>query len=231
MITIIHGDDIVSSRKSWLDQRKAEAILDGEKLTLTESMQVFEGGGLFEDHKKIFIENFFKRKKSVELSQIAEVIDRNSKTSDILFWDGKELTKSQVSLFNNPVLKIFKYPQSMFLFLDSLAPGKGKDLVLLFHRTLQNSEEELIFFMLIRQFRLLLALSSHCHPELGSGSIDEVKRLAPWQRGKLEKQAKSFSIDQLKSIYRRLFEIDLALKTGALSLSLVQAIDIFLLDL
>ncbi len=228
MVTIFHGDDIVSSRKSWLEEKKSgEIILDGEKLNLSVVMQVFEGGDLFTDHKKLFIENFFKKKSGLEFKEITEVIDRNSKASDIFFWDGKELTKSNTSLFKNSVIKTFKYPQSMFLFLDSLAPNKGKNLIPLFHKTLDNSEADLIFFMLIRQFRLLLAVSDSSSKE----QIDEVKRMAPWQKGKLEKQAKDFTEDQLKDIYKRLFEIDLSLKTGALSLSLTQAIDIFLLDL
>lgn len=226
MITIVHGDDIVSSRKYFLEQKKgSDNILDGEKLTLTEAMQVFEGSSLFEEQKKIFIENFFKRKSSLEFKQIQEIIDKNSKGSEIYFWEGKELTKSQVSLFKNTLNKLFKFPQSMFLFLDSLAPNKGREMITLFHKTLENTEAELIFFMLIRQFRLLLSLSN------GSGQIDEAKRLAPWQKGKLERQAKSFTEKKLKDIYAQLYEIDLGIKTGSLSLTLTQSIDMFLLNL
>ena len=81
--------------------------------------------------------------------------------------------------------------------------------------------------MLQRQFRLLLAVSE----ENSKDSIDEITRLAPWQKSKLEKQARLFQVDKLLSIYKKLYQIDLAQKTGNLPFSLTASIDFLLADL
>ncbi|MDP3988330.1 MAG: hypothetical protein Q8P80_04275 [Candidatus Levybacteria bacterium] len=228
MITIIHGDDNAASRKYFIDEKnntKDAHFLDGEKTGLTELVQVFEGGMLFSQEKNIFIESFFA-KKALELKEILKLIEENSKNSNIYFWEGKELAKKELSFFKNPVIKLFKYPQSIFLFLDSIKPDNVNNLVPLFHKTLENMEVEIVFFMMIRQFRLLLALS-----DSQGERIDELKRLAPWQMEKLKRQSKLFSADKLKTIYKKLGEIDLGQKTGGLNLTLEQTIDMLLVNL
>ena len=242
MVTIIHGDDIQTSRKYFLDQKSKDAVIfDGEKITPTDIIQNLSGGGLFTTTGSIIIENFFTKKKAgLELDEIIAYVQKNQ-SANILFWEDKELTKKHLSFFPKAQIKQFSLPKTLFSFLDSIHPGKGKRLVASFHVALENSEVELLFFMLIRQFRLLLSCHSELALALSSGRrdsesnnsepIDEVKRLAPWQIIKLEKQARAFSIDQLKNIYQKLGKIDRGVKTGTLSLTLSQAIDFFLLDI
>lgn len=91
---------------------------------------------------------------------------------------------------------------------------------------MSQTPEELIFFMLIRQFRLLLAVS-----EEGIDSIDEMKRIAPWQKSKLNSQARSFGKESLLDIYNKLYKIDSETKSGKSALTLTQAIDFFLAGL
>ena len=80
--------------------------------------------------------------------------------------------------------------------------------------------------MIIRQFRLLLGLS-----ESSNNNIDEIKRLAPWQKSKLVRQASLFGVDKLKQIYKMLYKIDKSQKTGKSPLTLVQDIDILMLEI
>jgi len=264
MITIIHGNDTASSRKYYIDQKTADAFsFEGEKVCLTDLTQVLEGGGLFTDSKKIFIDEFLsKRKQGKETEEIILLLNKYRETNDIFLWEGKEISKKNASLFSNPTVKTFKFPLFLFTFLDGIKP-KSSNNVVLFHEALKKSEAELIFFMLIRQFRLLLAVSDEKspfsrHAELDSASleipksirqaqdpeytegqvrddsnqrIDEIKRLAPWQKSKFKKQSGLFSLINLKNAYKKLFEIDLGQKTGTLNMSIEQAIDIFLLDL
>jgi DNA polymerase III delta subunit len=61
--------------------------------------------------------------------------------------------------------------------------------------------------------------------------IDEVKRLAPWQLGKLQKQAMQFSEKQLINFHKQLYELDHDLKTGKLGTPLTIALDILLIDI
>lgn len=228
MITIIHGDDNAASRKSFMDKRANTSVpvLDGEKLTLVDIKQQGSSGGLFEKAQALFVEDFLANSKpGKSFDEIVGYLKENSKDVDIYFWEKKELTKKQISAFGTGVIvETFKIPQRTFGFLDSLTPNNGKRNVELFHSALEASSEELLFFMLIRQFRLLLGVSSN-------STIDEVKRLASWQKGKLASQAKQFTPNQLKKIYKSLYDIDLGQKTGGLTMPLTQTIDTFLLDI
>lgn len=235
MITIIHGDNTATSRKFFIDKKGTSAlpILGGEKLTLIDIKQQAATGGLFERAEPIFVEGFISNSKSGKnLDEISDYFKKHSKNIDVYFWEKKELTKKQTSLFGvNVIVETFKIPKNTFGFLDSIRPENGKRNVELFHEALTGSSEELLFFMLIRQFRLLLVLQSEIPLRGTTDQIDEVKRLAPWQKSKFTSQAKLFSSEKLTKIYKKLNDIDLAQKTGGLTMPLKQTIDIFLLDI
>ena len=230
MLTIIHGSDTAASRKYFLDQKQphAEAILlDADKVNLTDLTQIFEGGGLFGESKFLFIELFItKKKKASDFKDLVEYLEKNAEEHTIFLWENKDLEIGTLKAFKNAAQRPFKLPQTLFLLLDSLKPGNGDTLVKLFHQTIDAAETEMVFFMLIRQFRLLLALS-----ETSENEIEEIKRMAPWQRTKLQKQASLFSIDDLRTIYHRLYTLEQGQKTGGLNTSLSTAIDFLLLEI
>lgn len=230
MITIIHGDDTASSRSLFVSQKneQKDAIsFDGEKVSISDLMQSIEGGGLFSDEKHIYIDELLsKKKQQTELKEIITYLNSHQLETNTVLWENTSLTKSVLSLFSKATVKHFPLPQSLFQFLDALAPGNGKILVSLFHKTIAVSELQIVVFMLVRHVRLLLAMR-----EDESISIDEAKRLAPWQKAKLSRQAKLFTLTQLVNIHRKLFSIDLEQKTGKSALTLPQAIDFFLLEI
>jgi len=232
MITIIHGDDITESRNHFLElkQKQKDAIsFDYKNVTLTDLVQNIEGSGLFNDSKTVFIEEFLTKLKKTDKAakEILDFIVKSSKENNIILWESKEILKKDLYSLKNADIEIFKLPKNIFLFLDNLRPNNSRNMLKLFHNALESGiKEEIILFMLQRQIRLLLSLS-----DSGEKSIDEVERLAPWQTGKLQSQSRLFTVSDLKKIYRRLYEIELRQKTGALSLSLSQSIDFLLLDI
>lgn len=230
MITIIHGDDTATSRKVLTDIRlKTPEVLsaEGESLTVTDLAQMVQGGGLFVTQKTIIIENLYAKKKATkEFAAILELLQAKTQEYDIYIWEGKELDKKSLSLFKHAVIKTYKLPQTLFIFLDSIKPNQGKHLVTLHHKVLQTTEEEMVFLLLVRQVRLLLALK-----EKSDEQIDEVKRLALWQLNKIQKQASLFTIEELVNLHTRLYALDKAHKTGELVLSLTVALDILLIDI
>lgn len=229
MITIIHGTDIIASRKFFLDEKEKNSeavILDGEKITMTDLAQVFEGGGLFEESKTVFIEHFFNRKKRKdEFNSFVTYLQTHS-SHTIYLWEGKELETSTLNTIKSALPHVFKLPQTLFSFLDNLKPGNGKYLISLFHQTLETTDPEMVFFMLVRQIRLLLAFTEHT-----DNPIDELKRLAPWQKAKLQQQANSFGIETLKNLYQQLFIIENGQKTGTLPNTITTSIDFWLLQI
>lgn len=225
MITLVHGSDSVSSRKFFLDQKDEESLtFDAESLILSELEQSLGGSGLFGNTKKIFLENLFTRKSAKNIEPIGKLLTSNPDLN-VYFWADKEVGVKPLASFPKFENKNFKIPQSMWAFLDGIRPNNALN-VSSFHKTLQETEPEIIFAMIVRQFRLMLGLS-----ESSSENIDEVKRIAPWQKSKLVRQASMFEISKLKTIYKKLYKIDKTTKTGKSQLTLVQNIDILLLEI
>lgn len=230
MLTLIHGGDTASSRRYFSEQKELNPdaeVLDGEKVTLTDLSQLLEGGGLFVETKAVFIEQLFnRRKKKEEFANLVAYLEKNSKTNNIFLWEGKELDKGALMVFKTAMQKPFKLPQTLFLFLDTIQPGNGKQLIQLFHQTIESAEPELVFFMLVKQVRLMLAVT-----EQTDNPIDEVKRMHPWQKTKIQRQAASFSPDQLRKLYNDLFAIETGQKTGQLPNTILTSIDFLLLEI
>lgn len=226
MITLIHGDDISSSRNYYKQlQKKNTASFDGEKVTNEDIAKALQSDGLFTDEKNVYIENFLtKRKPSKELDEIIEKLTAFEKSATILLWESKLLSKKHTNYFAKATVKEFALPKSLFSFLDSLKPNNTQSMLTLYHETLAHTEAEMILVMLIRQIRILLALSD----DSGNDTIDEVKRLAPWQQKKLITQSNSFSQKQLLALYEKLYAIEVKSKTGGLSLPVAQTIDFLL---
>lgn len=234
MITIIHGDDIVSSRNYLLELKKESENpiqFNKEDLNYLNILQALKGRQLFEEQKNIFIEGLLSNKKNIsESEKILDFIGKNSKEFNVYFWEGTEQTKTNLKLFSDAKIKLFKIPQNLFYFLDNIKPGVSEN-VINFHKTLETMDVDAIFYMIIRQFRLLIVLRSEISLRgTADLQIDEIKRLAPWQKDKLRRQANFFTIDKLKKIYQKLFQIDLGIKVGEIT-NLTRAIDIFLLDI
>lgn len=228
MVTLIHGEDTAASRNYYQSikaQIKDSVTFDGAQVTLTDLVQVIDGGGLFSEGKHIFLEDFFTKKKSEKsIADILIFLDKSTDSS-VYFWEGKEIGKKQYAASKKMESKVFKFPQTLFAFLDSIGQSP-KSTIQKFHDALQYTPAELIFFMMVRQFRLLLAIET-----TSDKAIDEAKRLAPWQIAKLKKQYAFFPIHHLQTAYQNLFAIDYALKTGQSSVNHIQAIDFFLAEI
>lgn len=226
MKLIIHGNDIESSRNFYFEEKsklKNPVILNGDGIIFDNVFQAAENSSFFDKEKEVLIENFFSKNKSTstEFKRIVEYIN-NNKNIFIIFWESDEVSKTSLALIKDATLKNFSLPQNLFAFLDSLKPNNSKETLSLFSDNLKKSEAELIFFMIVRQFRILLNLIKNDSP------IDEVKRMAPWQLSKLKRQAEFFGLERLKRIYKSLLEIDLNSKTGKSPANLKKSIDFFL---
>ena len=163
MLTIIHGNDIVASRKFFLQERERfsdASLLHEDEVNLTMLAQLLEGGGLFGDSKILFIEQFLSgRKKSLEKEFVVNYLAKQAKTHAIFLWEGKELERGVIAPFKDANVKLYKLPSTLFVFLDAIKPGNGKALIQLFNKSIEASEAEMVFFMLVRQFRFLLAVA------------------------------------------------------------------------
>ena len=125
MITIIHGDNITESRNYFLElrQKQKDAVsFDSKNITLTDLMQNIEGSGLFSDSKIIFIEDFLTKLKKTDKTskEILSFILKSSKENTFVLWESKEILKKDLYSFKDALIKVFKLPKNIFLFLDNL---------------------------------------------------------------------------------------------------------------
>ncbi len=119
---------------------------------------------------------------------------------------------------------------NLFAMMDALAEGNARLAQNLLHRLLEEEDEFSLFGMIVRQFRLLL-LARELLDE-GKGAADFVQAgisTSPYVADKSLQQARRFSIAQLEAIYRTLFEMDTAVKTG--NADLPTALDTFIVAL
>lgn len=118
---------------------------------------------------------------------------------------------------------------SIFEMVDALSSGNAREALHLFQRLLEVEDEALLFGMIVRQFRLLLQTREILDENVGLEIVKNDLRLHPYAAQKMIGQARRFSMTRLEQIYRRLLEIDEALKTSQTSLPL--AIDLLAAEL
>ncbi len=121
-------------------------------------------------------------------------------------------------------------PANIFDMVDSLADGKQQIALRLLHELLEEKETELVFGMIVRQFRLLLQTRELIDLGYSKDKIAGELRLHPYVAEKLEKQAHRFSLKQLERLYPQLLEIDKNAKSSW-HMDLPLAIDLFLSEL
>lgn len=229
MIAVIHGDDIVASRKKLTSlvnnlQGYERISLVGKNTDITDVIQVFEAQSLFGQKKLIVLEEFLETKDKPLIASLLNHLKKDQ-AHEVIFWEPKEIKKELLALFPKIAQRFFfKQDQPLFRFLDAIGPGNTKQMISLFHDVTKSESIELVFYMIIRQFRLLLSVAS-------GGAISEVKRLAPWQRSRLERQARQFPPERLPVLYRKLFQIEREVKTGLNALPLSASLDLFLANI
>jgi DNA polymerase-3 subunit delta len=102
----------------------------------------------------------------------------------------------------------------IFAMVDALGNRDGQRALGILHQLLDEQEALAIWGMMIRQFRLLLlARDSLDRGENEEGVRYELK-IHTYVAKKLVSQARHFSLPALEAIYRRLLEVDLAMKTS-----------------
>ena len=105
MITIIHGDNVAESREQFFQlksEMKNPLSMEGSSLDQNQLLNFFESTDMFFTEKNLTVENFLsKNKQSKKLDVIVEIFNKNSKNTNILFWEEKELTLKTLNSFPN----------------------------------------------------------------------------------------------------------------------------------
>jgi DNA polymerase III delta subunit len=226
MITVIYGDDIEKTRNLFIEKKKefmnSEAFLMNEKSQYNDLMNYISTISFFEQKKIVFIENLSNNQSEVNKAKILELILNTKKDNDYIIWESKSFTDQKIkSIYKDSIYIKIDLPKQIFKFMDALNNTHKKHIMTIFDEVVKNVEPEIIFSMLVRQFRLMIIAKDN--------PTSLKSELAPWQISKLNKQVQSTDIIELKNQYRQLLAIDINLKTGRTPYNQKQLLDIFFL--
>lgn len=102
----------------------------------------------------------------------------------------------------------------VFVLVDALGHRNGRQAMGMLHRLLEKDEPLRIFGMIVRQFRLLLLAREVLDAGGREREIASRLKVHPYVAGKIAAQARHFDLILLEGVFRRLLEIDEAIKTG-----------------
>ncbi len=121
---------------------------------------------------------------------------------------------------------------SIFNMVDAIARGQGKIALKLMHQILDADPRDPgfgLFGMIVRQFRLLLLAREHLAMGGSPASVRETIGVrTAFEADKFSRLSRSFTVEQLDHIYRRLQAYDVQMKTGRIEPRL--ALDIFVVS-
>jgi DNA polymerase III delta subunit len=214
MITVLHGEKHIASRNE-LAKRVALAEsqgfsvrrYDAKKLDRPLLESALGTNELFAPKTTVVIEELSSLPKSKKKDELISMI--SSAAVDVLLWERKLLTMTQLKPFAGAQIQAFKTSPGVFIWIDSLRPNNLVQMLDLLRKAVDQDGAEMCFIMLMRQIRLLLQAKD-------GGQL----KIAPFMIGKVQKQASVFQIENLLSLHKELLAIDLAQKTSTMNLSL-----------
>lgn len=123
-----------------------------------------------------------------------------------------------------------KFENDIFLTIDAIAGKNKKKALKLIHQHLEKGDSPLYLLSMINfQFRnLLIMKSGELGHELYANYIP-IPGMHPYVIRKTKQQIKKFTLEELKKIYQKIFQIDLAIKTGKIDPQ--TALDMFVAEI
>lgn len=229
MITILHGDHVEASR-AYLRQYKEENAgvelrqFSGKSLDENMLTQAASSSSLFGQNVRVIIEQFITsaNKKSKSFDHMVSTLISVSGSCDIILWEDKAVSASVIKAFGSHAsARLFALPVLMFQFLDGLKPGNSGELLELYASLRATEPAELIWSMMVSRIRQLIQLADGVTPTT----------LKDWQRTRLTTQANSFSMEKLTDIYRKVSDMEFAVKSGNAPFSLSEYIEQVIINL
>ena len=139
----------------------------------------------------------------------------NEITKLATFADGEKITSSVVKLLTHPNLHT-----SIFQLTDAIGEKRIESALANLRDIVSRGENLIqIFFMVVRQFRILLNIHSLANQNLPPFQIAKKLKLHPFVVQTSLKQVRNFSEAELIKAHSKLLEIDIGVKTGKLSYS------------
>jgi DNA polymerase-3 subunit delta len=119
---------------------------------------------------------------------------------------------------------------NIFDMVDALGQRDGQQAAKLLHQLLDEGEHPLALLgMIVRQFRIMIQVKELNGQGLNQQDIAARLKLHRFVVKKAVRQAMNFSMEQLETVYRKLLETDVAIKTG--QMDDILALDMLVVEL
>ncbi len=221
MRKIVHGENQVASRQALVEemtkaqQENSETLVfAGKKTNLSELRSALSSGSLLGKNRLAVVENLLTCPNSPEKAKILEFLKNAEFDNDLILWEEKEI--KNVPALPHFQAEIFKLSRLIFLFLESLGTKTQDQVLELLKRVKEQEDPEMIFYMLVRQTRLLILAREN-----------QLAGTPEWQKRKLNQQAARFTTPRLKQLYRELLAIDFGQKTSSDPYKLSSRLDLW----
>lgn len=123
--------------------------------------------------------------------------------------------KERIELMDVEVMVESRTEAGIFKTIDAIARGDKKGALKLIHDHLKKGDSPFYLLSMINyQFRNIINVKDMLERKKNYGSIIKETGLHPYVAKKTLAFAKKISMDDLKKIYRRIFQADLSIKTG-----------------
>ena len=103
---------------------------------------------------------------------------------------------------------------NIFTMVDALGNQNARTAMNMLHRQLEQQDPIPIFGMVVRQFRLLLLTREVLDNGGNRAELARRLKVPPFVADKLILQSRRYTVPVLEAIYRRLLDVDEAIKTG-----------------
>ncbi len=221
---LFHGDNQLVSREALFKEKEKSRVqglelveLVDKNISLGEVKQAVESAGLFGNDRVLVLEGLFSGQSNKNKKEVIEYLKR-VKPENVIIWEGKKIDGRKLSGWQ---AEEFKVSTVVFKFLEAVRPGEQRQWLSLWETVLKTEPVELVFFLLVRQVRQLIGVTSS--PETFKG--------APWLVNKLKQQGKFFGLVGLLKLHGRLCQLEIETKTGSGVLPLETRLEMMLMGL
>lgn len=229
MITIIHGDNTVLSRKQLQSELKKHGLagkkirhFSATELSLAVLTDALQTTSLFGDENVLVLERLFKMRSKNLRDQILAILAKPSPI-EIILWEDSVVSVTNLKLLQEakPIILSFKTSPLVFQAMDLFGnPGEKQRILRHLHLAYDQDTPEFVFSMLARQVRLLINVKE-----------GETGAMKPYTLQKVRQQAQFFPLEKLLQIHKRFLEIDLSQKLSTSLLTLEQQLDLLALQI
>lgn len=215
---IFHGDNQSASRQAFLVRKNADKAKDlnavefaGPNLMYSDLVNSLETVSLFGQQNLIVIEDFFTGKHAGREKELIIKYLKENITKNVLIWESKNVSLQLKSFPAGSIAK-FDLPKHLFDYLETFSAD-------LLRQTLEDSEPQVVFFLLVKQLQSLIAISD-----------GKATNLPDWKAAKLKHQAAKFTLPRLLQIHHQLLEIDYRQKNSFSPFDLTQALELWSIE-